>query len=399
MRRVLFLLLIAGCAGHEAPTSGRVVVDTLPDGTPRTMTERAVGWSDTNGWKLVEALRLTGEGEGPGALIHPGSVAIDAAGRIYVAEREPAVVKQFSAEGVFIRAIGRQGSGPGEFQGPFVAAAGTNIYIHDPINARTSLFDTAGKYIRSWPTYGNDWSGIVVDGDGDVGIPGPPPRGAIQNDRNPYARTIWWYRPDSTVADSLLIPTGPDVKEWVVQEPGKRGRMSMDIPFSPGAEHLILADHGVVFGFGDQYQLAITRSNGADTIALFGRHWAPAPVAEERRVAERERRVNGSKKWFDERLLRSSFELDDIPATAAAFDWIGRDGAGDLWIRTPVPSDSGRTLFDVFDPQHRWLGQVAGSGALGKLESRFIGDRLVAVGGSAEGDPLVIIYRIERTTP
>jgi hypothetical protein len=401
MRRALFLLtLAAGCAGGDAGTSiGRVVVDTLPDGTPRTMTAAAVGWSDTNGWKLVEVLRLTGETEGPGGLVHPGSVAIDGAGRIYVAEREPAVVKQFSPDGAFIRTIGRGGSGPGEFEVPFVAAAGAHLYVHDPVQARTSLFDTSGAYVRSWPTYGQNWSGIVVDAEGQVGVPGPPPRGATQDDKNPFAKTVWWYRADSTVADSLLVPTGPEVQEWVIQEPGKRGRMSMDIPFSPAAEHLILADHRVIFGFSDRYQLAVTTRDGADTVALFGREWAPLPVAEERRAAEVERRVNGSKKWFDERLLRNEFQVGEIPATAPAFDWLGRDARGAIWVRTPVPSDSNRTLFDVFDPEYRWLGQVSGSAHLGKLQAQLIGDRMVAVGESMEGDPLVVVYRIERTGP
>ena len=396
---LLLLLLTAGCAGGEVSHVGRVVVDTLPDGTPRTITQSPVGWSDTNGWKLVEVLRLTGETEGPGGMIHPGSVAIDGGGRIYVAEREPAVVKQFSAEGKFIRAIGREGSGPGEFQVPFVAAAGAFIYVHDPSQARTAVFDTSGAYLRSWPTYGQDWSGILVDAEGRVGVPGPPPRAGTQDDKNPFAKTIWWYRADSTVADSLLIPTGPEVKEWVIQEPGKKNRMSMDIPFSPGAEQLVLPDHRVVFGFSDRYQLAITTQNGADTLALFGRAWTPAPIAEARREAEVERRVNGSKRWFDERLLRNEFQVAEIPATAPAFDWIGRDAQGNIWIRTPVPGDSTRTLFDLFDPQYRWLGQVSGSGYLGKLQAQLIGDRMVAVGESMEGEPLVIIYRIERTVP
>ncbi len=123
-RLLLLAPLAAACSRGDAATSrGRVVVDSV-GGVPRTITEVPVGWSDTNGWKLVEVARLTGGTDGPGELINPGSVAMDDEGRIYVAERDPSVIKQFSPDGTFLRTIGRQGSGPGEFQVPFVAIAG-----------------------------------------------------------------------------------------------------------------------------------------------------------------------------------------------------------------------------------------------------------------------------------
>jgi hypothetical protein len=220
----------------------------------------------------------------------------------------------------------------------------------------------------------------------------------VQGDKNPYSRTVRWFRPDSTVADSTLVPTGPEVKYWTLTSGSGQNKnmMSTDIPWMPGAESTILPDHRVVFGFSDKYQIAITQHHGADTVALFGRQWTPAPIADAMRNAELERRVNGTKKYWDERAVRNAFLLSDIPSNAPAFDWFGRDGRGNLWVRTPLPSDSTRTLFDVFDPQFRWLGQVSGSRYLGRWQARFLGDQMVGQGEDEDGNPVIVVYGVQR---
>lgn len=232
-----------------------------------------------------------------------------------------------------------------------------------------------------------------------MGVSGPPPSSAQQGDKNPYTRTVRWYRPDSTVADSILIPSGPEVKYWSVNlGSGKnKSMMSTDIPWMPGIESTILPDHRVVYGFSDRYQIAITARQGADTLALFGRQWTAAPISDAMRTAEVERRVNGAKKFWDERALRNSFLLSDVPSSAPAYDWIGLDGRGNLWVRTPFPSDSTRTLFDVFDPQLRWLGQVTGSKYLGRWQARFLGDRMVGQGEDEDGNPVIVVYGVQRS--
>ncbi len=57
----------------------------------------------------------------------------------------------FDRHGQHVRTIGRQGSGPGEFAqvvGLDWAPDGT-LWVVDPGNARISLFDTAGAYLRA----------------------------------------------------------------------------------------------------------------------------------------------------------------------------------------------------------------------------------------------------------
>jgi hypothetical protein len=185
------------------------------------------------------------------------------------------------------------------------------------------------------------------------------------------------------------------VKYWTVSVKNQM-QMSTSIPWLPSIEFAFLPDRRMVYGFSDRYQLAITTRNGADTLGLFGRTWTPTPIADAMRTAEVERRIKDAGDNWDERLLRNSFLVSDVPTAAPAYDWIGVDGDENIWVRVPLPGDSTRTLFDVFDTQHRWLGQVSGSKFLGSWSIQIIGDRVVGRGEDEEGNPLVVVYRIER---
>ncbi|HET7041265.1 MAG TPA: hypothetical protein VFI13_04575 [Gemmatimonadales bacterium] len=393
---VLCLIAAAACARGEAATSlRRVVVDTLPNGVRRTVTERPVGWNDTTGWRLVEVARITGGVDGPGDLVDPQSVAMAEDGTIFVADQSPAALKEYTPTGTYVRTIAREGQGPGEFQTGFIAVHGGTLYLHDPRQSRTNVFDTSGTFVRSWPSSCCYWTTLVTDSAGNVGVPGMPPHDQQQGEKNPWQRTIHWFRPDSTLADTTLIPAGPEEKVWEVKQ-GKHGMMFTSVPFSPSLEFGVLPDRRVVLGHSSRYALAVTERNGADTVALFGRAWIPAEVSEEARHAVIEGMVAGNKGRIDETSLRNAFVFSDIPATAPAFDWMGTDGAGDLWIRTPVPGDSTRSLFDVFDPQYRWLGEVAGSRYLKRWGIGIVGDRMYGYGEDEEGNPVVVVYRIQR---
>lgn len=72
----------------------------------------------------------------------------------------PKVVRMFSRDGNFIREIGKQGRGPGEYL--FVGCVDINdnkkeILVHDDDNFRIMIYDYMGNYLRTIPTnmYGN----------------------------------------------------------------------------------------------------------------------------------------------------------------------------------------------------------------------------------------------------
>jgi len=149
---VLASLLVVGCA-DKGPKLDAPVVTTLPNGVVEVKNSGPSSWADTSGWKLVELYRVGGadaEGLGAEELVDPQSVAIDPAGGIYVVDQKPAVVKQFSPTGQYVRSFGREGRGPGEFQVGFVATGPGVFVLHDPQSSRTSVFDSAGTFVRGW---------------------------------------------------------------------------------------------------------------------------------------------------------------------------------------------------------------------------------------------------------
>lgn len=394
IRGQLALILIVGCTPRGSSVGiGRVVVDTLPGGVLRTVTEAPIGWTDSGAWTLVEVTRIGGGAGGPGELQLPNDATVDGLGRVYVAERIRPVIKVYAPNGTFLHTIGREGEGPGEFERAFVAISEPRLFVHDPRSSRTSLFDTSGAYLRSWPSVCCVSDPIQVDDSGAVAVPAAPPAVGVRNGRNRWQRTVRWYRADSTVADSALVPAGPEERHWTVAAGGGKV-LSTPIPYEPRMLFAFLPDHRMITGVGDRYVLAITRRDGTDTTALFSRAWAGTSIPRREREAAVGRLVDQNAPYADVTMLRNTFDVDDVPATAPAFDWTGVDGAGDIWVRTPAGGGDTTVTFDVFDPGLRWLGQVRGPAELTRGEIKLVGNTFVVMGEDDQGGPRVTIYEI-----
>jgi hypothetical protein len=352
-------------------------------------------WIDTNGWKLVETTRLGGAATtGAGELIRPQDVTMDAAGRLYVAESDPALIKQYDSLGRFIRTIGRNGSGPGEYGTAFLASRGGHLFVHDPRGSRTSLFDTAGRYLTSWKSACCYWMAIDAGLDGTVSVPtfSAPPPGTTGP--NPYTREYLRYDSTGTLRDSILIPSGPEGKFWFIGSDLQHARVITSVPFVPEAVMGLAPDGSVLRGWSGGYRIVVSRT-GIDTAAIFGRAWTPVPIPDAVRSAAVESQVRNFKA-YDQSLVRAAFHLADVPTTAPSFDWIGQDDRGYRWIRLSQPADTTGTLFDIFDRSGAYLGQVAGSTYLRGYALHLAGDHLLCIGEDADGLPLVIVYRIDR---
>ncbi len=75
-------------------------------------------------------------------------------------------VMKFSPSGKFIKQWGKAGSGPGEFNNPHALAldAHGRLFVADRANARIQIFDQDGKFIAEWKQFGRP-SGFYVSGD------------------------------------------------------------------------------------------------------------------------------------------------------------------------------------------------------------------------------------------
>ena len=82
----------------------------------------------------------------------PGTLAIDTAGFVYVADKLNDRILKFTLDGQFITKWGSKGSGIGQFLDPSGIAIDHvgNVYVSDYINCRVQKFTSKGQFITEW---------------------------------------------------------------------------------------------------------------------------------------------------------------------------------------------------------------------------------------------------------
>lgn len=394
----LMLLLLAGCGG--APGGGklaRVRSETLPNGAIRRLSEGPTAWTAERPATLVEEHRFQGQDGTASELGEPRDLAVDELGRIYVADGKPASIKVFSPEGDYLRSIGREGEGPGEFRVAFIAIRGEYLVVQDPRVARLSVFDTAGAFLRSWHSTCCYWSKIQLDQADRIYVPsmsnlkpGDPPRGT------PYVR----WSLEGAALDTIWVPYQRSDKLWTVSVgEGSRTRMAMSttVPFLPAMISALDPRGGVIYGWNGRYEI-VRSETGADSVLVFGRDWTPDPISDQRRQAELESRIKGvatGPTGFDEAVVRNAFKLADIPATLPAYEALAVDPAGRVWVRRYAVADTTRTTFDLFDSTGVYLGPVTTPLHLSPWGAKaWTRDGVVAVIEDRDGRPAVVRLRL-----
>ena len=78
-------------------------------------------------------------------------------------------IVKYSKEGTFIKSFGQTGPGPGQLNGPHALAmdASGRILVADRFNQRIVIFDQDGKFLTRWTQFGMP-SDIAIDGNGKV---------------------------------------------------------------------------------------------------------------------------------------------------------------------------------------------------------------------------------------
>lgn len=111
----------------------------------------------------------------PGLFDEPTDVAVASNGDIFVTEghvggtRGNDRVSKFSKEGKFLKAWGKTGSGPGEFNAPHTIAIDSQgrLFVGDRNNNRIEIFDQDGRYLDTWRQFGRP-SGIAITRDDTI---------------------------------------------------------------------------------------------------------------------------------------------------------------------------------------------------------------------------------------
>jgi hypothetical protein len=360
---------------------GHVTASKTSSGIPRLMSDGPTLWRDTTTWRLVLDHLVQPAAGAPGELGKPDGIALLPDGRLFVTDQSPVTIRLYDVAGKFVRDLGREGSGPGEYKAPFIAASSHWLVVQDPELTRATLYTLSGTLIRSFTSSCCNYGPVpLVDANGHIAT-------ATFSMTNGVGHPgLLLFDSLGHRIDSLPQPKAMDPPAW--RTPIKGGSTTWSIPFAPSNVNLRLPDGSFVHGRTDRYELLASR-NGRDTVRIFGRSGVGAStIPAQRRDSVFHARVDRAP------ALQAIAKESDLPATYALWQTIDRDGSGNLWIGRGGPL-SGSPLFDVFSPAGAFLGSVARPWGPSYVTS-WAGDRVAVLDTDADDLPRVRIFRIER---
>lgn len=205
------------------------------------------------------ALRPSVDGAHPDPEVGPlTQIAKDSRGRFFTTARRDRRILVWSADGTFLRTIGKEGAGPGEFAGRVRALfvdAGDSLHALDA-SGRWIVFDPEQRFVRMFSTGARGLRSSHLAGDGTIVQTGPMagaergklvhvlgPDGRMQRSfgvpRAGRARDATEMRPSAvgTQGDVWIAPAPGSGEGYVIERWSRDGRLLQlirrDVPWLP----------------------------------------------------------------------------------------------------------------------------------------------------------------------
>jgi tripartite motif-containing protein 71 len=164
-------------------------------------------------------------GTGNGQFAHPGDIAIDAKGNLWVVDENNNRIEQFNEKGEYVAKFGSLGSANGQFKRPTSLAidAKGNVWVTDAGNNRLQQFNEKGEFLKAIGAYGSGSGqfsgpeGIAIDPKGNIWV-SDTYNARLQkfNEKGEFIKVIGTR---GSATGQLVEPTGIDVgpgnKVWV----------------------------------------------------------------------------------------------------------------------------------------------------------------------------------------
>jgi hypothetical protein len=353
---VLAAIAVLAC-GEDGANAGY----TVRDSAGVTLVENTSGsWSDAQAWQVaaepsVDIGEL--EGEEPYQLFRVSGAVRLSDGRIVVGNGGSHELRYFDAQGRYLKSAGREGGGPGEFEGvgdPVPIGADT-IAVYDWNLRRISLWDPDGNFVRSFGIQFSSGSPVAV---------GP------LSDGNWLFSKAFSYTPGevSTVVRDTSAYFRFDQRGELIDSIGRfpsweyflqgsaQAAWATSLPF--GREFATaVASGGFYHGITDRYEILRYDSSGELERVIRKAH-EPVPVGDadvERYKAERVENAS-SDNW--RRRLERMFAEVPLPSTMPAFQTFEVDALGYLWVAEYERPGADAQRWSVFDSDGRLLGTV-----------------------------------------
>jgi hypothetical protein len=323
----------------------------------------APAWKEGQGWRLsAEPALDIGMVDGPPEYQFgrvTGAVRLGD-GTVVVGDDQSKNLRFFDRAGRYLRTVGREGGGPGEFGAlASVAAQGDTLVVGDYNNRRVTVFAPDGRLVRAMPLDAGGTEAFVRTlgsfRDGSVLL-----SSVTSSDRSGLSR--------DSVTYLLLGPAGGPPRE-LGRFPGdemfthaEEGGPVMGGPRGFGrAATLAAVPDGFFYGSSDRFEIGRYDEAGK-LLRLVRAPHSPRPVtpADVERFKEMRRQMAQDPSRAQLRgLIEKSLAAMPFAETMPAHGELRADAAGGLWVSDYrlTSDDPGR--WTVFDPEGRMLGTVA----------------------------------------
>ncbi|MCK4646575.1 MAG: hypothetical protein KAU46_10000 [Candidatus Aminicenantes bacterium] len=211
----------------------------------------------------------------------PYTITSDNEGNVYICDYRANNIKKFSASGKFVKIIGREGQGPGEFSWPFMATyAKDRLVVWDMRNMRICAVTPDGEHIKTEKISINTGRPNKMRSlpNGDIVIEKEKIFRGEQN--KPQECTIEIFSPD--LEHKKTIYSQEIWRNKYVRWEG--GMRNVPQPFSCLVHWDVTPGGKIVIGFSEKYEISIYDSDKGK-LSTFSHSYDPVKVTDEDKKA------------------------------------------------------------------------------------------------------------------
>lgn len=343
--------------------------------------------------KPTELWRIGGDTEAEGEFFGViNQVISDAEGNIYLLDFQLNEIKIFAPDGTYLRTIGREGEGPGEFRTPaglfFVPTGEVGVLQAAPL--KIVLLTKQGEPAGEYPT-------PKIEGEGFLSVSGAQLAGKqlvcmaqvnnFNQEKGTFTQTMHLCGVDNQ--GKVVASYHQEPRLWEFANP-----VISEEKWDTIQNRWATADDGRVFGCTDHagYEVRVWNPDGSLDRVIHAEH------TPHKRTADEHAKIESVWSAFTRQAPNSKLEIRDHDKSISA---IFTRPDGSLWVLdsqgSRVPAGTIGS-FDVFDRQGRFVKEVVLQGEGNPQEDGyfFVGDRLyvvteflsafLAMQGGAEGE-------------